>query len=55
MGSLRTGQITRHASIMYLRFPAMRTDTTSPYTAMIPAITTGTSDYIIQHEFKEAC
>lgn len=25
--------------------PAMRTDTTRPYTAIIPAITTGTKDY----------
>lgn len=35
-----------------LRFPTMRTDTTSPYTAMIPAITTGTSDCIIRDEVK---
>ena len=37
-----------------LLFPTMRTDTTSPYTAMIPAITTGTSDCILKDEVKGA-
>ena len=29
------------------RSPAMRTDTTRPYTAIIPAITTGTKDWVL--------
>ena len=29
----------------HVQFPAMRTDTTNPYTAIIPDMTTGMSDY----------